>query len=76
VIVFRCLNGIVPWETSVISERPIRRRSFCMVDKFVVNIPAGPPPAKVTALEQMAAHSVTLKGAIQQVFELTWAPDF
>ena len=75
-IIFRCLNGAVAWQTSIIHERPRVLRSVCMNDKFAVTIPAGPPAARITAIESMASHSITLKGAIQQLTEITFAPDF
>ncbi len=69
-IIVRCANGVVVF-------RSMPRPTFhgiivhCLNDGAQVRLPVPPISNIEAALEAMATHAVALKGAIQQVFELT-----
>jgi hypothetical protein len=72
VILFRCAQGLVAYDTHVTNRRIPQVQVRCLNDGAKFLIPFGPPGARLLVLENMAAHAVQLKGAIGQLVEVSF----
>jgi hypothetical protein len=70
VIVFRCAQGVVVFRTAPHATTK-GKAVICLNDRAVFQVPRTPLNAPVAALQSMLDHAITLRGAVQQVFELS-----
>jgi len=68
-LVIRCANAVVLWRVvQPVAENP--GNAHCLNDGFSVPFPDRIDATLVAAIQAIAAHSVTIGGAIGQVVDL------
>lgn len=67
----RCANGLVAFRTLPRASYGVPTHVYCLNDRSQFVIAYGPPEKCATDMLAMFTHAVQLKGAIQQVVELS-----
>lgn len=69
VLLFRCANGMVGWRLSS-GRRDGITAARCLNDAFLIARELTVDADVVDFLQSVALHSVALRGAVQQVFQV------
>ena len=66
----RCAQGVVAFRTAPRATAK-GKAVICLNDRALFQVPRTPLNAPVVALQSMLDHAIALRGAVQQVFELS-----